>query len=403
MIGRGGWDDNVPWPCTHVGCYGYLGLQTCRFLRMITFVVTPSCMWKKETLIIWYLFMWLFLRKFKMCKGLDGQEVCHPLRFYSMFLECNNIRARLKPNELSGRSPHSFTVASFDRSFHTACRVSMCEYHQCCGFGWAASFFWWRFRQWPCAIGSAADVVSSSQSIVFGRSFAASERSLATRCDICIHGQDSWLQPFAPVCWFNPELPHPHNLWKMSSAQTCCNVWFPSQKGSTIYTDGNKAINQNNSVQTREWCPWACRQHRDTWGSFSWSSGEKSWMPATVPFLAQRKRREGKPSRNLWAEKPIMIIYERAFVPFGFRRDDKLCYWSPLRSREAAKIASDSVQPAGWVGEYGREVLPLYKGYCCWSQQMGGPGAPSLWRRVRCWGFEDSPYQLESVFMSFTL
>ena len=264
-------------------------------------------------------------------------------------------------------------------------------------------FFWWRFQQWPCAIGSAADVVSSSQSIVFGRSFAASERSLATRCDICIHGQDSWLQPFAPVCWFNPELPHPHNLWKMSSAQTCCNVWFPSQKGSTIYTDGNKAINQNNSVQTREWCPWACRQHRDTWGSFSWSSGEKSWMPATVPFLAQRKRREGKPSRNLWAEKPIMIIYERAFVPFGFRRDDKLCYWSPLRSREAAKIASDSVQPAGWVGEYGREVLPLYKGYCCWSQQMGGPGAPSLWRRVRCWGFEDSPYQLESVFMSFTL
>lgn len=76
-----------------------------------------------------------FFRKFKMCKGLDGQEVCHPLRFYSMFLECNNIRARLKPNELSGRSPHSFTVASFDRSFHTACRVSMCEYHQCCGFG----------------------------------------------------------------------------------------------------------------------------------------------------------------------------------------------------------------------------------------------------------------------------
>ena len=88
--------------------------------------------------------------------GLDGQEVCHSLRSYSMFLECNNIRARLRPNEFSGRSPHSFTVASFDRSFHTTCRVSICEYHQCCGFGWAASISFveipaMTLRYWQCS------------------------------------------------------------------------------------------------------------------------------------------------------------------------------------------------------------------------------------------------------------
>ena len=45
-----------------------------------------------------------------------------------------------------------------------------------------------------------------------------------------------------------------------------------------------------------------------------------------------------------------MIIDERAFVPFGFRRDDKLCYWSALGSPQAATIALNSylsVQPAG--------------------------------------------------------
>ena len=195
-----------------------------------------------------------FFGNFKMCKGLDGQEVCHSLRFYSMFLECNNIRARLRPNEFSGRRLHSFTVASFDRSFHTTCRVSMCEYHQCCGFGWAASISFVEIpattlRYWQC-------------------------------CRCCIKLTI-------------------YRLWKV-----LCRFW--EILGNAFYVDLDRHYPCKSRLLARLWrpaSPWACRQHCDTWGSFSWTAAGfldvKSLNERPKKILLETCRSLKRPL-NLW-------------------------------------------------------------------------------------------------------